>query len=148
MKLRHRVVVEVQYGHYTVLEVAMRHSSLLRQRHRFGRFGPEDETQCIGIVNGDVQNDPGAARRFGQAPTLQMGRQVDGVKDSGVQRAADCAGLDQFTDFLMGGGIAKVMVGAHHDAGIRAGSNHFPGVPDVKSQRLFAQDVFARCRGG
>src|SRR6185295_9306925 len=69
VKLRDRVVVEVQHGHYTVLEVAMRHSSLLRERNRFDRFGPEDETQGICIVNGDIQNDAGPARRFAQAPT-------------------------------------------------------------------------------
>jgi hypothetical protein len=46
-----------------------------------------------------------------------------------------------------GHGIAKVMIGAYHNAGFPADFNHFSRVREMESQRFFAQGMLPGFRG-
>ena len=76
-------------------------------------------------------------------PALQVRRQVDRVEHAREQRPADPAGLDRLAHGAVGGGVAQMVVGAHHHARRPAGRHHLAGVGQGHRQRLLAQHVLA-----
>ena len=100
----------------------------LAHRHGLDRVVVEHEAQRVGVVDGDVEDHAAAGLGRGDPPALQVRRQVDGVEHPREQRAADPAGLDRVAHGAVGGGVAQMMVGAHHHAGLAAGRDHLAGV--------------------
>ena len=79
----------------------------------------EDEAQRVGVVHGDVEHHATAGAGSGEAPALQVRRQIDGVEDARRERLADPPGLDRLAHRAMRAGVAQVMVGSQDDAGRR-----------------------------
>ena len=111
------------HAHAPIFEPCRRHAAPLRERHDLDRIVAEHEAQRVGIVHGDVEDDAAAGLGLVDAPALQVRRQIDGMEDARRERLADAAGGDRVAHGAMGAGIAQMMVGAHHHAGVFAGGN-------------------------
>ena len=108
----------------------------------------EDEAQEVRVVDGEVEDRARSGGRVGQAPAVEMLGQVAGMDHARRQRAADPARGDQVADRPVRRGIAEVMVGRHHDAGLPAGRDHRPGIGEAGRERLLAEHVNAGFGGG
>ena len=111
------------------------------------RLVVEHETQRVGVVDRDVEDDAAAGVGPLDAPALQMRRQIDRVEHPREQRLADPPRLDRLAHRAVRRGVAQVMVGAHHDAALAALRDHRARVGERQRERLLAQHVLAGRRG-
>ena len=149
VELREHAAGEADDAHDAVLEPLAAHAAVRSHGDDRFRLVVEHEAKRVGVVDGDVEDDPAArALGFSMPPALQMGRQIDGVEHPREQRLADPALLDRLPHRAMRRGVAKVVVGRHDDAALAAFRDHRARVGERQRKRLLAQDMLAGRRGG
>ncbi len=148
VELGEHAIPEADHAHHAVLQVRAPHAPLRRHGDDGGWLVVEHETQRVGVVDRDVEHDPAARLRPLDPPALQMGRQIDGMKDAREERLADAALLDRLAHRAMRRGVAQVMVRRHHDAALVAFGDHRPRLGERQRQRLLAEHMLSARRRG
>ena len=148
MHLRDEPGAEADCRHDPVLHARLRQPRGLDDGDDLLRLVVENEAQGVGIVHGDVEHDAAAGLGPGDAPALKMRRQKARMEHPCGDGLADETVLDGLVHRPVRAGVAQMVVRAHHDAGALAGVDHGAGILDDERERLFAEHVLARPRGG
>ena len=103
MGLRQHAALEFDEAHRAVFHRALGQAMGPRDGVDALGIAREQKAQQIGVVHQNVHHDPAPGTGCIQPPALQMGRQVDGMRDLHAVHAADLAGGDPVAHLLVAG---------------------------------------------
>ena len=86
---------------------------------------------------------PAPAVGIGQAPALQVNRQIARMDNLYGKRPADFSGFDGLPHRAMGRSAPQMVVGGEHNFGRLAGLHHIHRIRQICCKRLLAENMFA-----
>src|SRR5215212_7890142 len=103
----------------------------------------EHKPEGIRVMHSNVQNHASTSIRTVDSPTLQVGWQIDSMKQIGRKRASDGPALNHLAHPAVGCRVSEMVIGTHGDPCGGRCRNHCAGAVERQCQGFFTKHVLS-----